>query len=183
MRLCLTSTSPFKTFIDGVLRWLHWLGESHLSDRYKCIRSDNKESYWKPIIWGVPQGSALGFLWFSVYVNDSTTFIRYYNIHLYADDLKIYTHRIATGLPGIITYMNTDINAISTWAFKCGLKLKWKQNSSFCDFLLKISRNNDFENSPRLVLNNCFILYSNKVKNLGLTLTKHLSWSGYKSTL
>lgn len=61
---------------------------------------------------------------FSIYIGDVTTGIR--NSTCHADNLKIYMiHFKVTGMrvPITVTVMNTEVEAISSWAFEHSLKL------------------------------------------------------------
>src|SRR5436190_23191810 len=70
---------------------LSWMG-SYLSGRRQCVTHNNNTSEWKPVTCGVPQGSILGPLLFTIYVNDISKVLKYTNFHCYTDDLQIYAH-------------------------------------------------------------------------------------------
>ena len=68
----------------GALKWLH----SYLTNRYQVVRIHSSVS--KPLLveCGVPQGSILGPLLFSTYVNDLPEVPRHCSTECYVDDTK-----------------------------------------------------------------------------------------------
>lgn len=70
------------------LEWLH----SYLTHRQFCVDFNGFTSSFSPLKYGVPQGSILGPLLFSLYMLPFGSILRKYSIsyHLYADDSQIY---------------------------------------------------------------------------------------------
>ena len=72
--------------IDGIaLKWI----ESFLSNRRQKILANGAQSNWYPVISGIPQGTILGPILFSLFVNDLPKEIQSH-ISMFADDSKIY---------------------------------------------------------------------------------------------
>ena len=63
---------------------LKWI-DSFLCDRQQCVMVIGVKSDWAPVLSGVPQGTVLGPLLFSLYINDITEDIDS-ELRLFADD-------------------------------------------------------------------------------------------------
>ena len=74
--------------LDGLT--LEWF-RSDLSGRHQCVKLNNMLSDRLPITYGVPQGSILGPILFSIYINDIADIVNC-GILLYADDTVIFHH-------------------------------------------------------------------------------------------
>ena len=59
---------------------------SYLKRRKQCVLINNTYSSFQEVISGVPQGSVLGPILFTFYINDLFLFIRQASLHIYADD-------------------------------------------------------------------------------------------------
>ena len=70
----------------SVLQWFN----SYLTNRYQVVRIHSTVSNPLPIEYGVPQGSILGPLLFSIYVNDLPEAPRNCSTECYVDDTKLF---------------------------------------------------------------------------------------------
>jgi hypothetical protein len=161
-------------FSDSVLKWL----QSYLTDRECAVKGkDGKFSKWVKMNRGVPQGSVLGPLLFSLYTHDLGKILRNRcKYHIYADDTQLYINCKLSELNEAIQIMNFILEDVAKWSESHGLKL----NSSKTQAMLIATPNThkliDHQNLTKLTLNGTDITYFDTVKNLGITFDKHLNW-------
>ena len=122
--------------IGGTL--LEWC-KSYLSHRTQSTFANGVKSDSLMVTCGVPQGSVLGPLFFLLYVNDMTEYVKDANINLYADDTVIYVQgkkacdcslRIQTALNKFSQWCDMNalhINASKTKTMVFGTSKKLKK--------------------------------------------------------
>ena len=74
----------------GVVGKAHAWFESYLCGRQQTVKFDGSLSAWGSVRVGVPQGSILGPLLFSIFVNDLPSVVDHAQINMYADDTKLH---------------------------------------------------------------------------------------------
>jgi hypothetical protein len=102
--------------------------QNYLSDRKQCVKTNDLTSSPQNINTGVPQGSILGPLLFTLYINDIETCVENSNLHLYADDTVIYAS--GTDPNEISCILTADLLKIENWLCRNKLtlnidKTKW----------------------------------------------------------
>ena len=84
-----------------------------LSDRRQVVYVKSKESKVKSVVYGVPQGSVLVPLLFSIYINDLPLHISSGRCDVLADDTTIHTS--GTDVPTIVVTLQSCVSDIVEW--------------------------------------------------------------------
>ena len=148
---------------------------SYITNRYQTVEYNNKLSSFLHLKKGVPQGSVLGPLLFSLYINDLPSKLNYCNIHMYADDVQLYLTCKPQDTNECIRLINCDILNISNWAQQNYLKLN--PDKSKCIIISRKSIN--IESIDTIILQNEVVEYVETIKNLGVVFNTKLSWSNH----
>lgn len=96
---------------------------SYLSDRMQCVRLQNNLSDWKVITRGVPQGSILGPLLFTIYTHSFCDYITTCKINMYADDTQLHYSFLVENHQQAMESIQTDLDTISEISSKHCLKI------------------------------------------------------------
>lgn len=166
--LC-SKLTTFFNFSSTAISLLH----SYLNGRVQAVFLNNTTSEVLPAFRGVPQGSILGPLLFSLYINDLPLQLSHCNIHMYADDVQLTLGFPINALTEYVAKLNNDLSRIHCWATANGLCLNPKKSK--CLFIQK-------RRSPQIcelniLLNNEPIVIVSHSKNLGIIFNDKLTWS------
>lgn len=166
---------------------VNWF-RSYLHDRIQSVLVEKASSTWRSVHSGVPQGSILGPLLFSLYINHLPSCLSYSRFHLYADDLQIYISFKPREMNISVNKLNLDLKAISEWARCHGLKINPNKSQAILIGTQKLVNSVNIDLIPNISLNDTVIALSKTVKNLGIYFDENLSWTEhvshvYKKTL
>ena len=103
-------------------RWFH----DYLKDRSQAVGVDCIQSEQLELFQGVPQGSLLGPLLFTLYINNIGDGIRKCQIHLYADDTVMYS--IASTADQALPLLETDFKVLQGYFIQLKLVLNAKKH-------------------------------------------------------
>ena len=101
----------------SALKWFN----SYLTNRYQVVRIHSSVSDPLPVECGVPQGSILGPLLFSIYVNDLPEVPRHCSTECYVDDTKPFVSFNLHDFRRSVQEMNEDLLQVPNWCF--GIRL------------------------------------------------------------
>ena len=151
------------------------LMESYIKNRFQRVVlkdkfNNNLTSEWKKVNYGVPQGSILGPLLFSVYINDlPITINNYAESVLFADDTSIIIAN--TNIQEYKRNIKLAMQEINNWSLNNLLTVNFKK-TYFVQFLTKKQK----EVPLQIVTANSLLINSNSTKFLGLTIDNMLTW-------
>jgi hypothetical protein len=152
---------------------LEWL-KNYLSQRYQFVSCNNDSSSTTVLKTGVPQGSVLGPLLFSIYISRISDILSKHpevGYVLYADDIQLYISCGVSEANTTIMKLEDCINSVRNWLISHRLRL----NIAKTDFIIFQSVKSSFDASTcSLVVDNITIHPKNKVRDLGIILDNHI---------
>ena len=147
---------------------LYWLRD-YLTNRKQCVILDEPSPY-LPIKYGVPQGSILGPLLFTIYINDMHKAVLNSTVYHFADDTNLMYS--CTNIKILRNNMNSDLKSIYIWL--CANRLSI--NVTKTEFILFKPTKYKIQERFTLKLNNITLFESQKLRYLGVILDNKLSW-------
>ena len=180
---CLLETLKICFGIDGIA--LQWI-ESYLVDRQQRIKMDDVISDPFPVPFGVPQGSRLGPLLFTLYTSNLISNVQknFDNIscHCYADDTQLYLsfRPDAHAKYQSISILEACVDYIRGWMLQHKLML----NDSKTELLLiGTSKQVSKLNFEGVSVGDSVIKPSSNARNLGVIFDKHLNMEAHISNV
>lgn len=146
--------------------------KSYLTGRTQTVFHNMEFSSYVEIKSGVPQGSILGPLLFSLFINDLPSVLEYCSVHLFADDVQIYLCSDKTiDVDDMSRKINSDLQKLLEWAKRNLLMINPTKTKA-----LLINRSRSTIRTPDLFLNSEKVAFVDQASNLGLIFTSNLSW-------
>ena len=155
---------------DTALDWL----ESFLHNRMMRVCTSSSTEF-VPVHWGVPQGSVLGPLLFSLYVSDLVPLVHKHDlqVHLFADDVLVYGFSSSSSSSVLSSRVTHCLEELDVYLKSLKLLLNpQKMNFLWC----QSPRRRPLISSP-IVFNGAYYPPCSHVKYLGVILDSHLSFS------
>lgn len=150
--------------------------ESYLSSRKqivkfdKCYPSDSIE-----VTSGVPAGSILGPLLFSIFIWDLPNVLQSARYHVFADDFQIYLSDKPDNIKALVVELNGELQRISEWAMRNGMILNGGKSKAII-----ISKNKvDSSSVGQLIIGDRPIEWTEKVNSLGIIINNELNWNDH----
>ena len=180
-------SAAFDTIDHSILlgRLKSWFGisgsalellSSYLKDRSESVTIQSTSSSPLPVLTGVPQGSVLGPLLFSLYTTPISYIISEDNIpfHLYADDTQLYLSFGTNELQANLDRLSSTLDKVHLWFTTNRLTL----NTSKTEFLIIGNRQQRSKLSPQsLLVNGSNIPESKSARNLGVIFEPDLQYN------
>jgi len=158
--------------IDGLA--LDWIS-SYLADRSQHVRVGSSRSPPSVCVHGVPQGSVLGPILFSLYIAPVANIISAFNVshHQYADDTQLYI-ALDHSDPNVTCNLTLCTSAVCRWFLLNGLCLN--PNKSEAILLGTPAATKRSDNPTTVNIAGAVIPVSSTLKSLGITLDSQLTF-------
>ena len=155
-------------FNGNVLSWF----ASYLNERTQCVKINNVFSTDVTLPYGVPQGSVLGPLLYTLYTAPLGKLIKNYdlNYHFYADDTQLYLSIEPSNVHDLIFTLEQCIEDVKNWMHVNKLKL----NDDKTEAILINPKKYEIDND-HLSIGEEKVKFANYAKNLGVYIDENLS--------
>jgi len=157
----------------GVKDSAHKLIDHYLRDRQQYVKIGDCQSNLIPISTGIPQGSILGPLFFSIYINDLPTACDSFKFIMYADDTTLYANIENFDQNDIDNEISQELEQINNWLAANKLSLNVKKSKFMLFHKLKQVP------TISIQINNVTIDRVSHFNYLGITFDEHLSWENH----
>lgn len=162
---------------------LSWF-QSYLSDRTQFVRVNGMRSKQHNLEFGVPQGSVLGPLLYSLYTAPLADIARKHNLlfHFYADDTQLYV-LFKTNSPIDLACNEARLLAAVDDMDKWMIYNKLKRNGDKTELAVLSSPYRPRPSLDSILIDNATVLSSSKVRNIGVIFDESLSMAPQVSSV
>ena len=147
---------------------------NYLKNRKQYVVFNNKQSDYSEVYTGVPQGSILGPLFFSICINDLITASDKLKFLMYADDTTIYFNLEDFDSQNTEADINAELEKVNTW-----LKLNKLSLNAQKTKLMLFHRKQKHVNDVNIKIDNTMIEHVQTFNFLGIMLNETLSWKSH----
>ena len=166
-------------FTDTVLQWFL----SSLNDRTHYVSLSNHCSAFALAHSGVPQGSVLGLILFTMYIKPLSAIINSHSImhHSFADDLQLQMSAPPDGISKLHHSMMSRISDVNAWTTANMLK----HNDDKTELMLVTSKRSKHQNDIpiSITMGNAQIPFKQSVNNFGFKLDCHLTMNAHVTNI
>ena len=155
---------------------------TYLQDRNQKIKINNLYSQDLPVSFGVPQGSVLGPLLFTMYIFPIKNVINkdIFHYHLYADDTQLYSVYKPDNISKAVLDISDGTKEINNWMTENKLKMNAdKTEIMICGSVQKLNN----VNFDSIVIDDDAISISESVRNLGFYFDKNFNLNVHISNI
>ena len=142
--------------------------ENYLSNRNQIVKYNNVSSSLQPVCYGVPQGSILGPLLFTIFINDLPLIVDENKMKLFADDSSLMN--AAENFDQLVAESKEDLKKIDNWCKLNLVEINWSKTK------IMILTNRKLKNDIEFKFNNNEIEHVKTFKLLGVTLDYKLNF-------
>ncbi|XP_071652803.1 uncharacterized protein [Temnothorax longispinosus] len=155
---------------------------SYLTGRLQAVVDlEGVFSEWLSVTAGVPQGSVLGPLLFSLFINDIGAFLRFTEHLIFADDTQIYRRCLLSQLNAGLQFVAHDVNVVSEFAAANGLTLNLNKSKVLIFGSKGYIKQLNLNDLPLISVGGISIPYVTEARNLGVIMRSDLSWDSHVS--
>ena len=155
---------------------LNWFS-SFLQGRYQRVSTKVHKSTWFPCMRGVPQGSVLGPLLFSLYINDLPDVVTTGSINIFADDTCLYTSGYC--ISDTISSVNKNLDRVHAWFKDNKMELNLSKTKSMIIGCSRLRHRYIEGSSFRIMIYDQPVEIVSKYKYLGVIIDENLSWKDH----